>query len=159
MKYTRKQYLDELGVTIEKGDLVYKENPSGSIDSWEIEDLELTKNGFLTVWSDVKGYRRFKPYDLFKINVVPNEALKWKASAGNDPVQHPAHYTKWVIQPRDFCMKNNLPFWMGSVLKYIMRAGEKTYEGLTEKESEILDLEKAKEFIESRLREVRENTP
>ena len=71
-----------------------------------------------------------------------------------DMVKHPAHYTKWKIQPREFAMANNLSFWQGNALKYIMRAGDKQYGGLSAKESEILDLRKAVETIEDRLRHV-----
>lgn len=74
-----------------------------------------------------------------------------------DMVKHPKHYTKWAIQPRDFAMANNLAFWQGSTIKYVLRAGDKVYDGLTAKESELLDLRKAQEFIEHRIKHVEEN--
>ncbi len=93
----------------------------------------------------------------------PADAAYYKATSGGpvkvqpDMVQHPPHYTKWAIQPRDFAMANGLKFWQGSALKYIMRAGGKTYDGLSLKESELLDLRKAQEFIEHRIKYVEEN--
>ena len=60
----------------------------------------------------------------------------------------------WAIQPRDFVAENNLSFWQGNVIKYIMRAGEKLYDGLSPYESEVLDLKKAQECIDHHLRQL-----
>jgi hypothetical protein len=49
------------------------------------------------------------------------------------------HYKKYVIQPVDFIIKNNIGFVEGNVIKYILRFKEK---------GGVLDLEKAKHYIE-----------
>lgn len=66
---------------------------------------------------------------------------------------NPNHYTKWSIEPITFAMKNNLPFWKGNAIKYIVRAGHKP-EGDMDKE--MVDLLKAKQMIDFRIAELLE---
>lgn len=68
---------------------------------------------------------------------------------------NPPHYAQYPIEPIHFIMMNDLPFWAGNVVKYITRAGHKVYSGKTISESEILDLEKAKKYIDFRLEQLR----
>jgi len=72
-----------------------------------------------------------------------------------DPVSAPAHYTRYPIQPRVFIMTNNMEFWRGNVIKYAARAGFKIYDGLSALKSEIRDLEKARDYIDERLKQLR----
>jgi hypothetical protein len=37
-----------------------------------------------------------------------------------DPT-NPGHYTRYKIQPMEFIQENNLPFWLGNVIKYALR--------------------------------------
>ena len=46
-------------------------------------------------------------------------------------------------------MNNELPFWMGNVIKYIMRAGYKT------STDEIQDLNKAIRYIDMRINQLK----
>lgn len=72
-----------------------------------------------------------------------------------DPeVIRPNHYTKFKIEPVEFCMKNGLEFWLGNVIKYAVRAGGKVYDGLSETESEIRDLRKAQRYLEMRINQL-----
>lgn len=57
----------------------------------------------------------------------------WKIQVGG------GHYKKYKIQPTEFCIKNNIPFAEGCVIKYITRWRDK---------NGIQDLEKAKHYIE-----------
>jgi hypothetical protein len=57
----------------------------------------------------------------------------------------PSHYTRWKIQPLTFIMANDLPFWLGNVVKYCMRYDAK--EGLQ-------DLYKAKRYLEEKIEEL-----
>jgi len=50
-------------------------------------------------------------------------------------------------------MNNELPFWMGNVIKYIMRAGYKS------NTSEIEDLNKAKRYIDMRINQLEGREP
>ena len=62
-----------------------------------------------------------------------------------DAVVKPSHYTKWKIEPINFIMRNNMPFWMGNVVKYCMRADDK---------NGVEDLRKAIRYIEFRIRQL-----
>lgn len=65
----------------------------------------------------------------------------------NDNVNHPKHYTSDpsgiecidIVKYRDFCI--------GNAIKYLWRAGLKEEEGLTNKEKQIEDLQKAIWYI------------
>jgi hypothetical protein len=60
-------------------------------------------------------------------------------------VTEPSHYTQWKIQPISFIMRNDMPFWMGNVLKYCMRADQK---------NGVEDLRKAIRYIEFRINQL-----
>jgi hypothetical protein len=77
----------------------------------------------------------------------------------SDQVVEPDHYTRFVIEPVNFIMKNRLEFWQGSVIKYIMRCGHKVNQGETPKEAEIRDLQKATRYIEMRINQLRGKEP
>lgn len=62
----------------------------------------------------------------------------------NDPT-NPSHYNEYAIQPIDFIMQNNLPFWMANVIKYVMRADRK---------AGVEDLRKAQKYIEFRINQL-----
>lgn len=62
-----------------------------------------------------------------------------------DAVVKPSHYTQWQIEPIQFIMRNAMPFWMGNVVKYCMRADAK---------NGVEDLRKAQRYIEFRIRQL-----
>lgn len=64
---------------------------------------------------------------------------------GSDPVNQPPHYARWTMQPIEFIATNNLPFWAGNVIKYIMRYDCK---------SGLQDLYKARAYLEMRIRQL-----
>lgn len=68
-----------------------------------------------------------------------------------DIINQPSHYTDNVIEPIELIMRNDLPFALGNVVKYVSRAGKKKYEGMTEQESEITDLKKAMRYLEMQI--------
>jgi hypothetical protein len=67
-----------------------------------------------------------------------------ESAPDNDPT-NPDHYQQYAIQPIDFIMLNNLPFWMANVIKYIMRE---------ERKNGIEDLKKAKKYIDFRINQL-----
>ncbi len=69
----------------------------------------------------------------------------------DDLVKTPSHYTRWVIEPIDYIVKNSFEFWRGNIIKYSSRAGFKIYAGKDETESEIIDLEKVIRYAEIRI--------
>ena len=50
-----------------------------------------------------------------------------------------SHYKKYKIQPTEFCIKNNIPFAEGCVIKYVCRWRDK---------NGIEDLKKAIHYLE-----------
>jgi len=58
---------------------------------------------------------------------------------GGDNVVTPNHYSSWAIEPIKFIRENELPFWMGNVIKYVIRASKKN--GLE-------DLKKARRYLD-----------
>lgn len=68
-------------------------------------------------------------------------------------VSHPDHY-KWLkdkigVEPYIICQVFN--FNIGNCLKYLFRAGKKLYNNKDSIESYIIDLQKAKEYIDFEL--------
>ena len=71
-----------------------------------------------------------------------------------DIVDKPSHYSRWSIEPITYIMRNGMEFWRGNLIKYSSRAGFKTYDGKTQEESEILDLEKVKRYCDMRINQI-----
>jgi hypothetical protein len=69
-------------------------------------------------------------------------------------VNEPKHYARWVIEPITYIMRNGFEFWRGNIVKYASRAGFKLYEGKTQEESEIIDLEKVKRYCDMRINQI-----
>lgn len=72
-----------------------------------------------------------------------------------DIVQEPSHYARWTIEPITFTMQNSFEFWRGNIVKYVSRAGYKLYEGKSQVESEIIDLEKVIRYSEMRINQLK----
>jgi len=89
---------------------------------------------------------------------------KWKEIVGDayvtegDVVHDPSHYSRWKIEPITYIMRNGFEFWRGNIIKYASRAGFKMYEGKTEDESEIVDLEKVQRYCQMRINQLRGET-
>ena len=67
-----------------------------------------------------------------------------------DEIAAPKHYTRYRIEPYEFIAQNNLEFWRGNIIKYVMRAGHKGERW----EDEVKDLKKARQYIEMRIRDI-----
>ena len=67
-----------------------------------------------------------------------------------DAVNYPAHYTSGKIEVWDFIIDKNLSYCLGSVIKYVVRAGKK--DPLTK----LQDLEKAQAFLAREIRRVKQ---
>lgn len=69
-----------------------------------------------------------------------------RRAAGNDPVNHPAHYTDGRIEVIDFIEDKRLGFHLGNAVKYIARAGKK------DPGKAVEDLEKARWYLDREIR-------
>ena len=68
----------------------------------------------------------------------------------DDVVNHPSHYTDDKIEVIDFIEDKKLGFCLGNAVKYISRAGKK------DPTKEVEDLNKARWYIERRIKEITE---
>ena len=72
----------------------------------------------------------------------------------SDIVNEPTHYARWDIEPITYIMRNGFDFWRGNIVKYASRAGYKMYEGKTQLQSEIIDLEKVQRYCQMRINQL-----
>ena len=76
-----------------------------------------------------------------------------------DNVNHPPHYT-WL---KDKCgievidITRHMDFDLGNVIKYVLRQGLKSEEGMSNKEKAIEDLKKARWYLDDKIKQI-ENT-
>lgn len=86
-------------------------------------------------------------FDVFKNNMTKQ-----------DRVEHPSHYT-WL---KDLCgievidITRHMNFNLGNVIKYTLRAGHKSEEGLSDKQKHIEDLKKALFYIKDEIKRLEE---
>jgi len=71
-----------------------------------------------------------------------------------DIITDPVHYARYNFEPIEFIMENNLPFHVGSIIKYACRAGYKAYEGKDQSEAEKTDLLKIIRYCEMRINQL-----
>ena len=71
-----------------------------------------------------------------------------------DNVNHPPHYT-WL---KDKCgievidITRHMDFDLGNVVKYVLRQGLKSEEGMSDKEKAIEDLKKARWYLDDKIK-------
>ena len=71
-----------------------------------------------------------------------------------DNVNHPSHYT-WL---KELCgievidLTRHMDFCLGSAVKYILRCGHKSEQGMSDKDKAIEDLKKAAWYIEDKIK-------
>lgn len=77
-----------------------------------------------------------------------------------DKVNHPPHYTwlktKCGIEVID--ITRHMDFDLGNVIKYILRHGYKSEEGMTNIEKAVEDLKKARWYLDDKIKMMEENT-
>ena len=74
-----------------------------------------------------------------------------------DNINSPSHYTYGKIECIDFIQDKKLNFCLGNAIKYIVRAGHKHSDSLTDKEKAIEDLKKAMKYLEFEIKEREES--
>jgi hypothetical protein len=67
-----------------------------------------------------------------------------------DPVNRPKHYADSKIEVIDYIEDKGLGYCLGNVIKYVSRAGKK------DKQKEVEDLQKARWYLDRRLKELTE---
>lgn len=67
---------------------------------------------------------------------------KQEGAPKGESVYRPHHYARFALEPIHFIMENNLPFWAGSAIKYILRWDAK---------NGIEDLKKARRYLDMQI--------
>ena len=72
----------------------------------------------------------------------------------SDKVNHPSHYT-WLkklcgIEVID--ITRHMDFDLGNVIKYVLRQGHKSEEGMSDKEKALEDLKKARWYLDDKIK-------
>ena len=75
----------------------------------------------------------------------------------HDSVNHPNYYADGNIEVIDYIEDKNLGYHLGTAIKYISRAGKKREQGMTDKEKEIQDLQKAVWFINRKIEQLQKD--
>lgn len=77
----------------------------------------------------------------------------------NNRVEHPAHYT-WLKELCDIeviDITRHMNFNLGNVIKYVLRSGHKSEQGMSDKQKQIEDLKKARFYIDDEIRRLENN--
>ena len=91
--------------------------------------------------------------DDYEVELLEALTATWLANR-EDLVEEPDHYSRWPIEPINFIMRNGFEFWRGNIIKYASRAGYKIYDGKSQEESEITDLQKVIRYAEMRINQI-----
>lgn len=71
-----------------------------------------------------------------------------------ETITTPNYYAQYAVEPIEFIMKNDMDFWRGNIIKYASRAGQKVYDGMDAKQSEVTDLHKVMRYAEMRINQL-----
>lgn len=93
------------------------------------------------------GIKLFQEETLQNLGIADDDS----SQANDDPVNHPNYYADGKIEVIDYIEDKNLGYHLGTAVKYISRAGKKHEQGMTDKEKEIQDLQKAVWFINRKI--------
>jgi hypothetical protein len=148
--YLEDAYLS--GANLESVNLRGANLRGADLEDANLEDADLRganlEDAYLEGAIMIKSERKIlmKEHEDFKESVMAEHTA--------DIVNEPKHYARWVIEPITYIMRNGFEFWRGNIIKYASRAGYKLYEGKTQVESEIIDLKKARRYIDMRINQL-----
>lgn len=94
-----------------------------------------------------------KPFSHLEKEITPEEIVPHGTSDSGSRVEHPNYY-KFSNGIEVLDIVRDLPFNIGNVVKYVIRAGKKKEAGLSDKQKQIEDLEKAKFYIEDAIKQL-----
>lgn len=94
-----------------------------------------------------------KPFSENGDKIVPEEIVPRGTMDSESRVEHPNYYKlSNGIEVLDVI--RDLPFNIGNVVKYVIRAGKKKEAGLSDKQKQLEDLKKAKFYIEDAIKQL-----
>lgn len=142
---------------IKKGDrfrcikTVIMDNDPNDISYYKGKFYESDLDGCITDEDEFIGHG-WSEYDALEYFIRVDRAEK------ESRVEHPSHYT-WL---KDLCgievidITRHMNFNLGNTIKYILRAGHKSEEGLSDKQKHIEDLKKALFYIKDEIKRLEE---
>lgn len=92
-----------------------------------------------------------------QMNYNEDNSCQDEQDAQHDSVNHPSYYADGNIEVIDYIEDKNLGYHLGTAIKYISRAGKKREQGMTDKEKEIQDLQKAVWFINRKIEQLQKD--
>lgn len=119
-------------------------------------DLKTEETVPMGVFDELKKVNHPKQPDNEKINDALFNDLNIFDKRFDD-VECPQHYTDGNIEVIDFIEDKNLGFCLGNAVKYIARAGKKHSSDKSNKDKAIQDLNKARWYINRRIKELEED--
>ena len=136
-------------IVLKQGEDIFSTSPIHSVKA----ALENVKDVFLTDISgssDTTFLVRTTPFDTDE-KIIPEEIVPRGTMESESRVEHPNYYKlSNGIEVLDIV--RDLPFNIGNVVKYVIRAGKKKEAGLSDKQKQIEDLEKAKFYLEDAIK-------
>ena len=88
-------------------------------------------------------------------NIIMGKKNNKNKNIKNDNVNHPQHYTSHPSGIECIDITRHYCFDIGNAIKYLWRAGLKTEEGISDKNKEIEDLQKANWYITDRINQLK----
>lgn len=110
-----------------------------------IEELEKKASELEKIEDYNNSAANYCPPEYRKIKGKAPQDCSPNISSNPDNVNHPSHYT-WL---KDYCgiepidITRHMNFNLGNAIKYILRSGHKTEQGMTLQEKQVEDLKKA----------------
>lgn len=100
--------------------------------------------------NDISVFKRLKEDQQEALSTI---------SSKEDRVNHPSHYTwlkkKCGIEVID--ITRHLNFNIGNVIKYVLRSGHKAEEGMSNKDKQIEDLQKAVFYLNDEIKRLKDD--
>jgi len=131
---------------------VYNEYMVFVVDSFNDDYKSLDDNGYINIGDDyVKEYYKTNLHTKDVLDNLINEALIYYNNL-EEGISKNTNYYGGENNPYEaikVITAHDLGFCLGNVLKYVLRAGKKN------KDTEIQDLEKAKNYIDYRIEELK----
>lgn len=91
---------------------------------------------------------------MIKVKVAEGNSIPKEDVKKDDPVNHPSHYTSHPSGVECIDITRHYCFSIGNAIKYLWRAGLKKDAGLADKQKELEDLNKAKWYIDDRIKQL-----
>lgn len=144
-------YYDQVCIFFKTGESILTTSPIPDL----IKTIEEKTGLFLRRETDAFGNLRFRvstmPFLEDEERNVPRGTMDSESR-----VEHPNYYKlSNGIEVLDIV--RDLPFNIGNVVKYVIRAGKKKEAGISDKQKQLEDLGKAKFYLEDAIKQLRED--